>query len=58
LRQDGENSTGSSSPPRTALPLRRSVRYSHLNPEYLRTAASKLDEVFTDPLTLGQGDPK
>jgi hypothetical protein len=31
---------------------------SHLNPEYLGTAASKLDEVFTEPLTLAQGEPK
>jgi integrase len=38
--------------------LRMTARYSHLNPEYLGTAASKLDEVFTDPLTLGQGDQK
>ncbi len=38
--------------------LRMTARYSHLNPEYLGTAASKLDEVFTDPLTLGQGEPK
>jgi hypothetical protein len=29
-----------------------------LNPEYLGTAASKLDEVFTEPLTLAQGEPK
>jgi site-specific recombinase XerD len=38
--------------------LRMTARYSHLNPEYLGTAASKLDEVFTDRLTIGQGEPE
>jgi integrase len=37
--------------------LRMTARYSHLNPEYLGAAAGKLDEVFTDPLVLGHGDP-
>jgi integrase len=38
--------------------LRMTARYSHLNPEYLGDAASKLDEVFTQPLILGPGSPK
>lgn len=38
--------------------LRMTARYSHLSPEYLGTAASRLDEVFTGPLTLGEGGPK
>ena len=38
--------------------LRMTARYSHLNPEYLGTAASKLDEVFREPPSLGQGDRK
>jgi integrase len=36
--------------------LRMTARYSHLSPEYLGTAASKLDEVFTGELTLGKGE--
>ena len=35
--------------------LRMTARYSHLNPEYLGTAASKLDEVFTGPAHRGLG---
>jgi integrase len=38
--------------------LRMTARYSRLNPEYLGTAASKLDEVFTNPLTIGPGERK
>jgi integrase len=38
--------------------LRMTARYSHLNPEYLGTAASKLDQVFTESLTIGPTDPK
>jgi site-specific recombinase XerD len=38
--------------------LRMTARYSHLNPEYLGDAASKLDEVFTEPLILGPGITK
>jgi site-specific recombinase XerD len=38
--------------------LRMTARYSHLNPEYLGTAASKLDQIFTDTLPIGPGDPK
>jgi integrase len=36
--------------------LRMTARYSHLNPEYLGAAASKLDDVFTEPLALADGD--
>jgi integrase len=38
--------------------LRMTARYSHLNPEYLGKAAGKLDEVFTDRLTIGPGEPR
>jgi integrase len=38
--------------------LRMTARYSHLNPEYLGAAAGKLDEVFTEPLALGEGNPE
>lgn len=38
--------------------LRMTSRYSHLSPEYLGAAASKLDQIFTGPLTLGPGDQK
>ena len=38
--------------------LRMTARYSHLSPEYLGAAASKLDDVFTGALTLGQGESK
>jgi integrase len=36
--------------------LRMTARYSHLNPEFLGEAASKLDQIFTEPLTLGRRD--
>ena len=36
--------------------LRMTARYSHLSPEYLGVAASKLDQIFTGPLTLGEGE--
>lgn len=38
--------------------LRMTARYAHLHAEFLGAAAGKLDEVFTDPLTIGPGDPK
>lgn len=36
--------------------LRMTARYAHLSPEYLGAAASKLDDVFTGKLTLGEGE--
>jgi integrase len=36
--------------------LRMTSRYSHLSPEFLGAAASKLDDVFTGKLTLGAGE--
>jgi site-specific recombinase XerD len=38
--------------------LRMTARYSHLSAEYLGEAASKLDQIFTGPLALGEGDQK
>jgi integrase len=38
--------------------LRMTARYAHLNPEYLGAAAGKLDEVFTGPLMIGEGEPE
>jgi integrase len=36
--------------------LRMTARYAHLHAEFLGAAAGKLDEVFTEPLSIGPGE--
>jgi site-specific recombinase XerD len=38
--------------------LRMTARYAHWHAEFLGAAADKLDEVLTDRLAIGPGEPE